>query len=715
MCSTCRWAEGWVWAIVFFGLSGCAAEPIQEEPEEPTVRAVFELGPDPMDFGAIPFPDDLYLAGSNGGIALGDFPREEAGDSAMFDSLRAALSELDGFGVNSPVFVHFDGPIDAQSLPQSPDDSLVGDASVFLLEADSASPTAFSRVPVTVRWEPNGARLSIQPADGHVLVEGTRYAAIVTRRVRASDDSAVGPAAEFEAIRDATSRPEDALSAEAYDQYAPVIAGLAARGVQREDVAAMAVFRVQSIRRDLEDARDLVWEGELPPITIRRVITGAEIDALLGVPESAEWVGADAPGGVAHESIAWVIDGTFGSRELASPSPGVHGQWMRAGTNFVVKREDSVWFTLLLPEGAELTNVPVIVFQHGFGGHRADVFSVANTLCAAGFAVAALDLPFHGMRATSTADTRHTYGDGEGPDLYGDTTGLFVAGDFLGIFDQRGELVPFHPFYVRDVFRQSVVDLMTFVRVLEQTDFGMVEEQGGPSFELRDGSVGFLGLSLGGVIGGTFVANEPNVGAALLSVSGGYLSRLVEMSASYGPTFLGTLLPRLGLDYATVDWATHPPSSLPEIAIFQTLLDRADSIAHAPALANQPVNLLLQMATDDETVPNVGTESLAAILDAPIVFGTPMFAPLERATLPLMGNITIGGTSVTRGLVVFEPATHGMLALRYGEFHHAHPVMPPFMSISPVLIENPVAEAQAQMRHFFETWRGGAAEIAAVP
>src|SRR5690606_88878 len=142
-----------------------------------------------------------------------------------------------------------------------------------------------------------------------------------------------------------------------------------------------------------------------------------ELDALLGTP-SDPVPGGDVEGGVAHDHIGWVIDGTFESPELSSPAPGVHGRWMRdASGGLVVKRRERVWFTLALPSRVDLASepVPVVIFQHGLGGERGNVFAVADTLCAAGFAVAAIDLPYHGMRTTGGAvDVRHTYGTTEG-------------------------------------------------------------------------------------------------------------------------------------------------------------------------------------------------------------------------------------------------------------------------------------------------------------
>ncbi|MDQ3035184.1 MAG: hypothetical protein M3Y87_22450 [Myxococcota bacterium] len=677
-----------------------------------SVRAVFELGPDPIDFGAVPFPDDLYL--SDGHVELGAFPREELSDPATVASLRESLREIDGFGVSSPIFVGFDGALDPASLPATPSATLAEDASVFLVDADPASPTAFSRVPVHARWNARDQRLSMQPMDGHPLVPGNRYAAVVTTRVRAADGAPVGPSERFAALRDATSRPDELLAAEAYEQYAPVIASLATHGVSREEIVALAVFRVQTVGRDLADARAIVREAAIPAVTIRRVVGGTDLDALLGVPATSA-LGTDVPGGVRHESIGWVIDGTFASPELASPAPGVHGRWTREGMALVVKRQEQVWFTLVLPESADLASVPLIVFQHGLGGQRGNVFGVADTLCAAGFAVASIDIPYHGMRTTGGAvDAVHSYGDSEGPDLYGDLGGQVVYADFLGIADESGELVGFHPFYTRDVFRQSVVDLMGLVRTLEEGDFAAVESMGGPAFALAEAPIGFVGISLGGIIGTIFVANEPRVGAALLSVTGGHLARLVEMSPGFAPTFLGILLPRFGWEYGDVDWQAQPATSQPGVAIFQTLLDRGDSMAHAPALARRPVPLLMHMAEHDETVPNVSTESLAAALDVPMAGGTPSFVDLESAILPVSNNVMVdGGDAVTRALVVWSPAQHGMLTVRTEAHRWMHPATPPFESTTPVAVPNPIDAAHQQMRHFFETWRAGAAEIIA--
>lgn len=677
------------------------------------VHIRFELAEAPLDFGAIPFPDDLYI--EDGGIALGAFPDAASADRPMIESLRASLRSLDGFGVTTPVFFELDGPIHPDSLPRTPGETLAEDASVFLIDADPSSPTAFARIPGQVRWDPVRLRISIQPVDGRPLIEGRRYAAVVTSGVRTSEGELLAPSARFARIRDASARPEDSLDARAYDEHAPVLASLAAHGLVRAEVVGLAVFTVQSVGRTLARARDEMRAAPVPALRIERVVSGADLDALLGTPRTPI-PGGDVEGGVLHEHIAYVIDARFPTRELASPAPWRHGAWtLGSDGSPVVRRTDEAWMTLILPVAADLTSVPVIVYQHGLGGQRGDVFEIADTLCSAGFAVAAIDIPYHGMRRQDGAeDVRHQYGAARGPDLFGDSGGDTIYLQYLGIADNEGDLVPFHPFYARDVLRQSALDLMTLVRVLEDGDFSAALGMGAPEFSLASAEVGFVGVSLGGILGTIFVANEPAVGASVLSVTGGHLCRLVEQSPSFATRFLGLLLPSLGYELHEIDWDANPPSALPGVAIFQTLLDRGDPLAHTSALAAREVHLLLHMAKDDETVPNVATESLAAAVGMPMIAGTPVYTSMEVAEAPVQGNAMVGRGTSTRGLVVWEPATHGMLGRYAGQSRWMRPLVQPFRPRTPALdLVNPVEDAQAQMRSFFATWSVGIPEIAA--
>jgi hypothetical protein len=68
---------------------------------------------------------------------------------------------------------------------------------------------------------------------------------------------------------------------------------------------------------------------------------------------------------------------------------------------------------------------------------------------------------------------------------------------------------------LRDIFRQTNVDQMALVRMIEAG----VDVDGDGTPDLDAGRIGYLGISLGGLTGGPFVAAEARVRAAVLNVT----------------------------------------------------------------------------------------------------------------------------------------------------------------------------------------------------
>ncbi|MCZ7683311.1 MAG: hypothetical protein M5U28_32750 [Sandaracinaceae bacterium] len=133
-----------------------------------------------------------------------------------------ALAELEGFSTVAPVFFYFPPrSLEPASLPASPAESAREDSAVFLVDADMASSSFRRRVPVLVHYHAELGQLALRPYDGHPLVPGRRYAAVVTTSVLDDQGAPIGPDPRFAAIRDASARPADPLDAAAYDEYAP--------------------------------------------------------------------------------------------------------------------------------------------------------------------------------------------------------------------------------------------------------------------------------------------------------------------------------------------------------------------------------------------------------------------------------------------------------------------------------------------------------------
>lgn len=698
------------------GCSGPAVAPADASTPG-HVHVVFDPGTgDAIDFAQVSFPDDLYR-NAEGGIELGAFPGEVtqvAGevvpDADMIRTMREALRDLDGFGTSAGVYFRVDGDIDPSTLPATPAASVQTGASVYMMDAESASPEAFHRIPVEVHWDAARRLIVVRPWYGHALYEGRTYAVVVTDSVHASDGTPLAPSDRFAVIRDASGQLADPFDDAARTEYTPVLANPM---VTRASVAGLAVYHVQHVSGELDEARSVIRDATPPALTIRRVATGADLDALLGTPSPDE-LGTDVPGGVRHTHIGTLVDATFESPNFLSPTPFGHGPFVHgADGSLTVQRMDTVWLTLALPPG-DVADLPLVVYQHGIGDDRSSIFAVADALCAEGFAVAAIDMPFHGMRADQpVVDTGHTFGATTGPDLFGDIGGTPIYVSFVGVIDATGPYAPFHPVYPRDALRQAAVDIMALVDELDRGDWSGIEAMGGPAgLSISSDPIGFVGVSLGGIVGTTFVTGEPRVGAAVLNVSGGELTNLVAFSAGFNSTFFPILLPRVGIDIDQLDYTGAPPRFLPQVALYQTLLDRGDSMAFAPVLANQPKHLLFQMAYDDETVPNQATESLARVAQASIVGRMPRYSDLTMAQSPLASNWVLGASRVTRGMTVFDPATHGLLSTRSAHASVAHPPVPPFEPLAtPTPVANPVDAAVGQMVHFFVTFRSGTAEI----
>lgn len=709
-------------ALVSFALTGACGDDdgasVDAGPSDGSTPSGFyaRFAPvaDPMPWGAVPFPDDLYLD-SEGRVALGTYPSEAVtGFPAYVASLRDTLGDLDGFGITSPVYFPVDGDVDPSSLPDD-GDSLLPDASVFLLDADPASPTAFQRIAIQARWVPAHRAIALRPADGHALREGGRYAAVATSSVRSVTGEPLRAAPAFAELRDATGRPTDALLGEAWDRYEPVLASLATDGTPRDVVAAVAVFRTQTITPELGLIRDALWEADAPSPTITRVISGEALDTLLGTP-TEDGVGFGLAGGLPHESIGWLVQGTFEAPGYLDERAGVHGPFERDGDVIRIKRTEIVPFTIALPRGAS-GPLRMVIFQHGITADRSDGLGLAETVCAAGWALAMIDAPFHGLRALGPdPDTRNRFTEAAEPDGFGDKRGPAVIVDFAGLQDFSGELIDFHPVYFRDAMRQSAADLLAFVRTLRGGDWsGLAVDDMLAGVSFADERFGFVGYSLGGIIGTLFVASEPEIGAAVLAFTGGAIVHAVAESPAFNEAYLPQLFPLMGLEISELDYEELHPSFYPEIALWATLFDRGDALGYARAVRRSDAHVLVTMARHDETLPNVNTESLARVLGAPMLGGEPLFVELELAEAPLRGNVTTDGSPRTRGLQLFEPANHGALLYRDDLRRYVTPPRPPFEALAePMVIRNPVEEVQSQVLRFFESWRAGAAEIAAI-
>src|SRR5690606_16202983 len=165
------------------------------------------------------------------------------------------------------------------------------------------------------------------------------------------------------------------------------------------------------------------------------------------------------PGGPAHGAIGFVVIGHFDSPNYLAETPSTQGFFERDGGGPIAKGTAPIPFVLAVPANADsLADLPVVVFQHGINGSAHNVFGVANSLNAAGFAVIAMDLPFHGSRFPEARDNVHNYTGAEGPDGLPDSAGANSALYFFDVLPQE-HVTWLDPRLMSDHFRQAIVDV----------------------------------------------------------------------------------------------------------------------------------------------------------------------------------------------------------------------------------------------------------------
>lgn len=288
---------------------------------------------------------------------------------------------------------------------------------------------------------------------------------------------------------------------------------------------------------------------------------------------------------------------------------------------------------------------PLAIFQHGITGNRSQALPLAATLAAQGIAVAAIDLPLHGLPPGSplaigntpfaaVATERHFNVDLHNNDLGGCANGAPVCPD--GVVDSSGaHFINLGNLRTsRDNLRQGEVDLLSLAATAPLFDF----DGGGADV---DGSrLSFVGMSLGGISGAVFMALSDTVNTGVLSVPGGGIARLLDGSPTFGPRI------RAGLAAAGVQPGT--PTYDQFMLITQTVIDSGDPINYA--VQNLGNAVLLHEVIGDQVVPN-------AVAGAPLSGTEPM---IRVYGLPAITGTTQNAAGV-RGAVRFNSGAHGSL------------------------------------------------------
>ncbi|MCK6545860.1 Ig-like domain-containing protein [Myxococcota bacterium] len=567
------------------------------------------------DAGEMPLPSDFLREPAFGRVDLPLRPE----DTPLEQEVKADLRSYDGFSLSADLTFELSAPIDpATATPAA--------IRLYALHADRPAAERIQRISIEVTSARGDRAITIHPTDGP-LEAATAHVVVLTTALRDSRGNPVAPmlpgvlAMLDEPLYDGTGSTIASLDDESAARVEPVRASLTAAlamlessgTLTRDEVAVAWPFRTMSVAEPLVRARDVAAVAALDPDPFD-VDDRSTLSAAADFPLAA----------LTLLRVARVYDGKILVPDSLDPTT-------RARRPDGTYEPHAVGFTLTIPIGADRDEpLPVVIFGHGLMAERRFVLALADALAGEGLAAISIDFPYHGERThcvwvgpqcivnpldqagpmicpnpcaggtTCSPDGRCVDGAGEGNRLsewplinYPQASG----GAFLDVD---------HMPATRDHFYQAVTDLGTLRRSLAEGDWRSAV---GFDLELR----GYVGQSLGGIIGALFTAAHPDLPRVVLNVPGADLIDQFRTSVVFEP-HMEAFLARQGITPGT---ERHERT----LNVARWLMDAVDPQSFAPYLLERSIDggeaprrtMLIQMATLDVVIPNDVTRLLARL------------------------------------------------------------------------------------------------------
>ena len=765
-------------ALCFSAACGSSSSgPSNSAPQGVIARFDVTTAPVPA-FMAVPFPSDVYLQGGK----VVEIPQMSAVVKQNSNFITHEISKMDGFSRIALAMFYVDdtsapptpdglpafAKLDPKTLPDSESACLADTSSVFLVDLAATDP-AKARVPCRalyhqdVRAPESRTHVAVGPGRGLVLQPAHQYAAVLTSRVKSADGRAVQASADFESVRSGGGHAPAVYTAAYTKVMAAIGSALAKDGAQ---VVAIAPYTTNDMAKQLYTLRDgiesapaptLKWDAQslapMSPALFATSVGGnlpmgatASLDAWLGtVPPTAKLMdNSDDPDANlsvrAHDLILEVGTGVFEATNwLTHYATGSyndldHATFTTDTSGKIVPAPDAptakVWVTFAVPQGTmPSTGWPVVIFQHGLGGSRQDLMSLANPLCQKGWMVAVIDSVTFGARAPESSyqvDKVNNFGGPgstyTGPDGIADPLG----GATNGSSDLFGGLIDIGA--IRDQFRQAALDTAQLVKLLRSKPdlSGLALDGATPSID--PDRIAYIGQSLGAIEGATAAAIEPHVQNWVLNVGGGGLIREL---ATHSATVSNSLNQAAGFNFAFVEGTFDEGHAL--VTLLQTIVDPGDPLLFAASVVQSPQplagqatkarNVLQVEVVYDEWVPNESNEALARaggwglgapnvgpnagvldyknLADNPGRMSLPTVAPQSDGTIhdtPMAG--------VTAVVVQESPAAHGNNLTASSDkrsycipfANYASPT--PFVQVSEFTVPCPYLQTQSTIEGF---------------
>jgi hypothetical protein len=593
--------------LVLAGCTGSPADSIGQTnpqagnnapPPPPAVFApMFRVAP-----GILPFPTDLYFSGSTDGTL--NIPASLAALTPHF----AALNAQDGYSTVAPASVRFTTAINPASITAATVRVVevnVDNATKATIGVGPRGPLVFG-TDYTARVQPTidsaGATLEIiplRPLSPSTGATNRGYLVILTNGLLSSTGAAAVPDTDYAAIKAALptcasltgSMNGICLLTGAHLQIAGAV------GVPAANAVLTFSFSTQNTRDTLNIAAALA-----APTAMTAGFMGFTIQTMVpSLPPIANVYAGTLAIPYYHNPAAPLTGSWRGNPFTAVPGQPTTTHLSRFNPVPVVQANLTIPLFLTIPNAAAgfptkpAAGWPVVIFQHGLRGNRTQAVAIAAAYAAQGFAVAAIDIPLHGITDTTSpfyqAANERTFN----LNLVNNATGAPPAD---GVIDGSGtHIINLTSVLTsRDNLRQAAIDIVQLSRSLPGLDI-----DGDTLGDFDPARIHYAGISLGGIVGTVANALPGPVQSAYLSVPGGGIANLLRESVALSPT-VNAGLAASGL---------VPGLTLYEIFFrnAQTAIDSGDPLNYiATTFAMRPI--VVTQVVNDTVVPNTATQRL---------------------------------------------------------------------------------------------------------
>ncbi|HEY1773270.1 MAG TPA: hypothetical protein VGH91_08775 [Gammaproteobacteria bacterium] len=615
----------------------------------------------------MPFPNDLYINSTTGQV---DIP----GDATVAQNgPLLEQNHLDGFGTQSDISVYFTSSIDKSSINSSDVIVLKVASSPAKIIDPTVTPTQLKMgtdfsAEISPGSDVNGSILTIKPL--HPLAASTvdpttqkavpaTYLVIVTTGLKDTSGDTASPspdfskvvAADLPVLKGGKMGTTGNTKLDAVAEFTiPQLAVAAAAKIDPTQIAVSFSFTTEYLGLSLAFL-DASATATTQPSGVGIVDTGKNVCDVLfvdgEVPGTTQTIcDAAVPGSFETEVFAGTVALPY---YLTVPAKGstaaLTDSWHNAaGGDTIISTDPTASET---PKATVAQNVipilvalpiaggpcpvppggwPVIVFQHGITRNREDMLAMASGFGGSCNAVVAIDLPLHGV--TDTTDPLYLKGFERTFDMdatgHADATGKNIGSSGAQFINLTSTITS------RDNLREGAADLINLVATLPNLHPATLPPLTPAVYGFDSTQVHFVGHSLGGIIGTTFLGADsagaeltstlPKIKTATLANPGGHIAELLRTSPAF-ETAIDNGLAQQGIVKGTQEYYDFYSQA-------QAVVEDGDPANYAAAAAaGHPIHMLEVVGggnygsgtgptcnLTDQVVPNSSTDLLAKLM-----------------------------------------------------------------------------------------------------